>query len=287
MSENKTNLNKGDHSKKINYSKLFHLSGKVAVVTGGAGILGQHFCSALAESGADVAVVDIEEDKARKFADKISKLYGIKADGFHCDVSNPKSVQEMVSTVLASFGEINILHNNAATKSDNLESFFASFEQYSLRQWRRVMSVNLDGMFLVAQAVGKKMIEQGNGGSIIQTASIYGLRAPNQKIYKKSFYLDREINTPAVYTASKAAVIGLTKHLASYWAKKGIRVNTLTPGGTESGQNDEFKSRYSSHVPMGRMANASEIAGALLYLASDASSYVTGQNIIVDGGWSI
>ena len=146
------------------------------------------------------------------------------------------------------------------------------------------MSVNIDGMFLTAQAVGKQMVAQGRGGSIIQTASIYGVMAPDHRIYEGSFYLDRKINTPAVYTASKAAVIGLTKHLATYWADKGIRVNTLTPGGTESGQNDEFKNRYAQRVPMNRMARADEMVGALLFLASDAASYVTGQNIIVDGG---
>jgi len=134
------------------------------------------------------------------------------------------------------------------------------------------------------QATGKQMVVQGTGGSIIQTASIYGVMAPDHRIYEGSLYLGRQINTPAVYITSKAAVIGLTKHLASYWAEKGIRVNTLTPGGTESGQNDEFKKRYSDRIPMGRMANAPEMVGALLYLASDASSYVTGQNIIVDGG---
>lgn len=146
------------------------------------------------------------------------------------------------------------------------------------------MSVNLDGMFLVAQAVGKQMILQEKGGSIIQTASIYGVMAPDQRIYENSFYMGRQINTPAIYATSKAGVIGLTKYLASYWAKRGIRVNTLSPGGTESGQNDEFVHRYSSRVPMNRMAKADEMVGALLYLASDASSYVTGQNIVVDGG---
>jgi NAD(P)-dependent dehydrogenase (short-subunit alcohol dehydrogenase family) len=139
-------------------------------------------------------------------------------------------------------------------------------------------------MFLMAQAVGKQMVIQGKGGSIIQTASIYGVMGPDHRIYEGSFYLGREINTPAVYSASKAGVIGLTRHLATYWADKGIRVNTLTPGGTESGQNDEFKKRYSARIPLGRMANAYEMVGALLYLASDASSYVTGQNIIIDGG---
>lgn len=268
----------------MTYHTLFGLRGKVAVVTGGAGILGQHFCAGLAEFGAHVAVVDLQAEKAQELAQALSGRYGVKACGYGCDVSDPASVQTMVESVVAEFGEINILHNNAAGKSDDLEAFFAPFEEYSLDQWRKIMAVNLDGMFLVAQAIGKQMVAQGKGGSIIQTASIYGVMAPDHRIYEGSFYLGRQINTPAVYTASKAAVIGLTKHLATYWADKGIRVNTLTPGGTESGQNDEFKQRYSTRIPMGRMAIAQEMVGALLYLASDASSYVTGQNIIVDGG---
>lgn len=268
----------------ISYRGLFNLRGKVAVVTGGAGILGQHFCAGLAESGATVVVADLHEGKAKELAPALADRYKVEAIGIGCDVSDPESVQAMVARVVTEFGVINILHNNAAGKSDDLDAFFAPFEEYSLDQWRKIMAVNLDGMFLVAQAVGKQMVAQGKGGSIIQTASIYGLMAPDHRIYEGSFYLERQINTPAVYTASKAAVIGLTKHLATYWADKGIRVNTLTPGGTESGQNDEFNRRYSARIPMNRMANAHEMVGALLYLASDASSYVTGQNIIVDGG---
>jgi len=270
----------------ISYRELFDLRGKVAVVTGGVGILGQYFCAGLAESGANVVVVDLQGETAQKSAQSLAERYKIKAIGLGCDVSEPKSVQAMVAEVVAEFGEINILHNNAAGKSDDLDAFFAPFEEYRFDQWRQIMAVNLDGMFLVAQAVGKQMVAQGRGGSIIQTASIYGVMAPDHRIYEGSFYLGRQINTPAVYTASKAAVIGLTKHLATYWADKGIRVNTLTPGGTESGQNEEFKRRYSARIPLGRMANAHEMVGALLYLASDASSYVTGQNIIVDGGLS-
>lgn len=270
--------------REISYRERFDLHGKVAVVTGGAGILGQHFCAGLAESAANVAVVDLQGEKAQESAQALAERYKTKAIGVGCDVSDPGSVQAMVAEVVAEFGEINILHNNAAGKSDDLDAFFAPFEEYRLDQWRKIMAVNLDGMFLVAQAVGKQMVAQGKGGSIIQTASIYGVMAPDHRIYEGSFYLGRQINTPAVYTASKAAVIGLTKHLATYWADKGIRVNTLTPGGTESGQNEEFKRRYSARIPLGRMANAHEMVGALLYLASDASSYVTGQNIIVDGG---
>jgi len=287
MTTNKKDASDPKPLEDISYRGLFDLSGKVAIVTGGAGILGQYFCAGLAESGANVAVVDLMGVKAQKFSQLLAEQYKIKSIGIACDVSDPLSVQRMVEETVTEFGEINILHNNAAGKSDDLDAFFAPFEEYSLDQWRKIMNVNIDGMFLVAQAVGKQMLAQGRGGSIIQTASIYGLMGPDHRIYDGSFYLKHQINTPAVYTASKAAVIGLTKHLATYWADKGIRVNTLTPGGTESGQNDEFKRRYSDRIPLGRMALPHEMVCALLYLASDAGSYVTGQNIIVDGGLNV
>ena len=270
--------------KTLSYQGMFDLSGKTAVVTGGAGILGRHFCAGLAESGAKVVVADLQEEAAVELAESLRRQYSTQALAVDCDVSAPESVKAMVGKVVREFGEIHVLHNNAASKSENLDALFASFEDYSLDQWRKIMAVNLDGMFLVAQAVGKQMVAQGKGGSIIQTASIYGVMAPDHRIYEGSLYLGRQINCPAVYTASKAAVVGLTRYLATYWADKGIRVNTLTPGGAESGQNDEFKRRYAARIPMNRMAAAHEMVGALLYLASDASSKVTGQNIIVDGG---
>ncbi|RZL12100.1 MAG: SDR family oxidoreductase [Pedobacter sp.] len=268
------------------FKNKFDLTGKVAVVTGGAGILGRYFCAGLAEYGANLVVVDLNQAAAEELALELSHKFGGHVIGLSCDVSSPESVQFMVDTVVNRFGEINILHNNAAAKSDDLDAFFAPFEDYKLDQWRSIMSVNLDGMFLVAQAVGKQMIAQQRGGSIIQTASIYGELSPDQRIYEGSLYLGRQINSPAVYMASKAAVIGLTKFLATYWANAGIRVNTLSPGGTESGQNQEFNDRYSNRVPMNRMAYPEEMVSTLLYLASDASSYVTGQNIMVDGGLS-
>ena len=262
------------------------LKGKTAVITGGAGILGKHFSGGLARCGSHVVVVDLNEKEGEMLAADLTRRYGQRCISIVCDVSEPASVNSMVDEVVKQFGDIHVLHNNAASKSLDLEAFFASFEEYTLDQWREVTKVNLDGMFLVAQAVGKKMVEQNRGGSIIQTASIYGVLGPDPRVYENSFYLGRLINTPAVYSASKAAVIGLTKHLATYWADQNIRVNCLTPGGVESGQNDSFKEKYSNRVPLGRMAQAEEMVGALLYLASDASSYVTGQNIIVDGGLS-
>jgi NAD(P)-dependent dehydrogenase (short-subunit alcohol dehydrogenase family) len=264
---------------------LFSLSGKVVLVTGGAGLLGQVFCQALADSGADVAVVDIDDQAAESVADAVSKKSGRKVAGFGCDITSPESVAQMVAAVVSHFGRIDVLVNNAASKGSNLDEFFKPFEDYSLQTWREVMSVNIDGLFLVAQAVGKQMKLQG-GGSIIQTSSIYGVVAPDQRIYEGSQYNGRPINTPAVYSASKAAVVGLTSYLSTYWADSGIRVNSLTPGGISSGQNKTFDEKYSNRVPLGRMGQASELTGALIYLASDASSYVTGQNLIVDGGLS-
>jgi NAD(P)-dependent dehydrogenase (short-subunit alcohol dehydrogenase family) len=262
------------------------LNGKTAIITGGAGILGKHFSNGLASCGSHVVIVDLNKNESEVLASDLTRRYGQECISIECDVSEPASVNSMVDEVVKQFGDIHVLHNNAASKSSDLEAFFAPFEEYTLDQWREVTKVNLDGMFLMAQAVGRKMVEQNRGGSIIQTASIYGLLGPDPRIYQGSSYMGRAINTPAVYSASKAAVIGLTKHLATYWADKNIRVNCLTPGGVESGQNDSFKEKYSNRVPLGRMAQPEEMVGALLYLASNASSYMTGQNIIIDGGWS-
>ena len=255
--------------------------GEVALVTGGAGILGRRFCAGLAEAGARVAVVDISADAAREVAAGIGE-----AEAFACDVSDPESVRSCVAAVIDRFGRIDVLLNNAATKSSDLRAFFAPFEDYSLDTWREVMGVNIDGMFLMAQAAGREMLKSGDGGRIVQTASIYGLVGPDARIYQGSDYLGGPINTPAVYSASKAAVIGLTRWLATHWADKGIRVNCLVPGGVSSGQNSAFSELYSARVPMGRMAEAEEMVAPMLFLASRASSYVTGQVLAADGGWT-
>jgi NAD(P)-dependent dehydrogenase (short-subunit alcohol dehydrogenase family) len=271
---------------KSHYRSLFELEGKVAVVTGAVGILGQRFCRGLAEFGAQVCVVDLDPERCLAVAEELQRDYGNQAFGVACDVSDPASVKEMVEQILRQFGAIHVLHNNAASKSADLDAFFASTEQYSISEWRKIMSVNIDGMFLVAQAVGGQMQKQGTGGSIIQTASIYGVVASDKRIYEGSFYLGRQISNPAVYSTSKAAVVGLTRYLAANWGDARIRVNALVPGGVESGQNDTFKARYSARVPLARMAQPDEMVGALVYLASDASSYVTGHCLVVDGGLS-
>ena len=266
------------------YKALFDLAGKTVLVTGGVGILGRGFCRGLAEFGANVVVADLRGDDARDFAGELEQEYGGQALGLGCDVADEASVRDLVAKSVARFGRLDGLHNNAASKSQNLEAFFAPVEEYSLDEWRQVMSVNLDGLFLVARTVGAQMKAQGTGGSIVQTSSIYGIVASDKRIYEGSEYLGLQISNPPVYSASKAGVVGLTRYLAAYWGDIGIRVNALVPGGVESGQNDTFKERYAARVPLGRMAQADEMVGALVYLVSDASSYVTGHTLVVDGG---
>ncbi|MEO5921632.1 MAG: SDR family oxidoreductase [Pseudolysinimonas sp.] len=267
------------------YRRLFDLSGKVAVVTGGAGILGSASCAALADHGAAVAVVDLDGERARVAADALAAEYGVATVGVPCDVSDETSVDAMAVAVESALGPIDILHNNAATKGPDLEKMFASVADYDMDTWRAIMAVNLDGLFLVSRRIGVGMAERGSG-SIIHTSSIYGLMGPDQRIYEGSEYLGRPINSPPVYSASKGGVVGLTTYLATYWASSGVRVNALTPGGIKSGQNEVFEARYSARIPLGRMAEADEVAAGLIFLASDASSYVTGQNLHVDGGLS-
>lgn len=267
-------------------SRLFALEDRAALVTGGAGILGQRLCRGLQEMGARVAVADVRGEAAEELAAELRRESGRSALGLEVDVADPDSVAAMVEEVEAELGPLRVVANNAASKSADTGAFFAPFEDYSLDTWREVTRVNLDGVFLVAQAAGRAMRAHGLGGSIVQTSSIYGIRAADPRIYEGSEYEGRAINTPAVYAATKAAVVGLTRHLAAYWAPHGIRVNAIAPGGVESGQNDTFQQRYSARVPLGRMARADEMVGAFIYLASDASSYVTGQVLAVDGGLS-
>ena len=167
----------------------------------------------------------------------------------------------------------------------NPDRYFAPAEEFDLDTWREIMAVNLDGAFLVAQEIGARMARRRRG-SIIQTASIYGVVGPDQRIYEGSEYGGRPINTPPVYSASKAGIVGLTRYWATYWGPRGVRVNTLTPGGVFAGQEQDFLDAYNRRVPMGRMAREDELDGAVLFLLSDASSYMTGANLVIDGGWT-
>jgi NAD(P)-dependent dehydrogenase (short-subunit alcohol dehydrogenase family) len=260
----------------------FGLTGRTAVVTGGAGLLGRVFSAALAEHGASVAVLDVDAVAAEDSAAAL-RSGGAEAIGVACDVSDPSAVDAAVDAVHAWRGTPHVLVNNAATKTDDVRAFFSNSVDTDLERWRKVMAVNLDGMFLVARAFGRDMVAAGRG-SIVQTASIYGIVAPDLRIYDGLEFLGAPMTSPVTYSASKAGVVGLTRHLAVEWAPAGVRVNTLVPGGVRSGQDPRFVERYSARVPLGRMAEPHEMAGAVVFLASDASSYVTGQAIAVDGG---
>ena len=271
---------------KMNYKNLFNLKKKVSVITGASGILGREFSVALAQYGSDLALIDTNQNLLNKTAQFLSKRYKIKCKGYVCDVSNEKVVKSTATKIEKDIGKIDILLNNAATKTDSLEEFFMPLEKYDLDTWKKIMNTNLDGMYIVAKEIGSRMAKRKKG-SIVQTSSIYSSSmAADQRIYEGSEYLGKSINTPAAYSVSKAGIVGLTLHLAAYWGKNKVRVNTLSPGGIYSGQNNKFKKNYSKRVPLNRMADKEEIIGAMLYLASDASSYVTGQNIFVDGGLS-
>jgi NAD(P)-dependent dehydrogenase (short-subunit alcohol dehydrogenase family) len=267
----------------------FDLTGRVAMVTGGVGLLGAEFCRTLAEAGAAVAVVDVNASASQAVADSLTNS-GYKALALSTDITQPDSVNAAVEKVLSAFGRLDILVNSAALdpKFDpdavNKGITPGAFEDYPLDLWNSALNVNLTGMFLMTQACVKPMIEQGKKGSIINICSTYGLNGPDQRIYIKEG--KRVAFKPIYYTVTKAGVMGFTKYLAAYYAETEIRVNALTPGGVFNNHEDYFVKNYSAKTILGRMAKKDEMNGALLFLASDASSYMTGNNVVVDGGWT-
>jgi len=264
--------------------ELFSLKEKVAVVTGALGLIGKHHCHALAEAGASVIVCDLNESECAKFASTLPAL----SLGISADITHKKSVKDLKNKVISNYGKIDILVNNAAI-NDKFEDPIAAleeskFENYPVEMFRKSLEVNVTGMFLCSQVIGTEMANRGYG-SIINVASTYGIVAPDQSIYKnekgeQTFYKS------AAYPVTKGAVISFTRFLAAYWGNKGVRVNTLSPGGVRDNQEEFFVKNYSAKTPLGRMAQPTDYRGALIFLASDASSYMTGANLVVDGGWT-
>jgi 2-deoxy-D-gluconate 3-dehydrogenase len=277
-------------------AELFDLSGRAAVVTGGAGLLGAEFCRTLAQAGAAVVIADLDGGKAAQLAQELNQD-GLRTLAVGTDVTSPLSVKSMVDACLATFGRLDILVNSAALDpkfdpqsqgqgepvSQSLVPYTLTFENYPLELWEQALEVNLTGMFLCCQAAAGPMLLQGRG-VIINLSSIYGLAAPDQRLYQRPDQPPQY--KPAYYSVTKAGVIGLTGYLAAYYAGKNIRVNTLSPGGVFNGHDEAFVKAYSARAVLGRMAYKDDMNGSLLFLASDASAYMTGANLVVDGGWT-
>lgn len=265
----------------------FNLKGQVAVVTGGAGLLGKQFCHTLAQAGAAVVAADLSAESSDKVAQGI-RAEGGQALGVSVDVTRPDSVNAMVERTLSAFGRLDILVCSAAldpkVEPGSTVRGGGAFEDYPLEQWKAALDVNLTGLFLCAQAAAKPMLAQDHGVMIF-ICSTYGLAGPDQRIYRKPGQ-EGQSYKPVYYSVTKAGVLGLTRYVATYYAGKNIRANALTPGGVYNNHDEVFTQNYSARTVMGRMAHLDEMNGALLFLASDASSYMTGSNVVVDGGWT-
>lgn len=264
--------------------ELFSLKGKTAVVTGALGLIGRKHCEALAAAGANVIVADIDIAQTQQFAAEL----GDNHLGLGVDVTSKESLIDALNAVLDKYDSVDVLVNNAAIndKFENpaMAKELSAFENYPLEAFQQSLNVNITGVFLCSQVFGTQMALH-RSGSIINIASTYGMVGPDQSIYRDSrgqqtFYKS------AAYPVTKGAIINFTRFLAAYWGHTGVRVNTLSPGGVEAGQTEDFIGNYSAKTLLGRMAKASDYQGALVFLASEASAYMTGANLVVDGGWT-
>jgi NAD(P)-dependent dehydrogenase (short-subunit alcohol dehydrogenase family) len=264
--------------------ELFSLKGKTAVVTGATGLLGRKHCEALAMAGADVIVTDLNGDNAQQLATEL----GCRYPGIGMDVTDKVSVTAALQTILQHSGTVDVLVNNAAIndmfEKPAMAAELSAFENYPLEALQRSIDVNITGVFICSQVFGTHMAAQGSG-SIINISSTYGVIGPDQSIYKNEAG-EQVFYKSAAYPITKGAVTNFTRFLAAYWGHKGVRVNTLSPGGVQNGQTAHFIDQYSAKTLLGRMAQPNDYQGALIFLASDASAYMTGANLLVDGGWT-
>jgi len=271
-------------------SPLFDLLGRVAVLTGGAGLLGRQFARTLLLAGARVVIADIDGAAAATEAAAAVDAAGGEAMAWEVDVRSQEDVAAMMDATISRWGRLDILINNAAidpkANGETGNALAGGFEDFPLSSWQQSIDVNLTGAFICAQAAGRAMTLAGRG-VIVNISSTYGLVAPDQRLYQRDGEEQQRAFKPASYAVTKAAVAHLTRYLASYWGQAGIRVNTLTPHGIFDGHDEQFTRRFNSRTPLGRMARPNEMNGPLLFLVSDASSYMTGANLVVDGGWTV
>lgn len=264
----------------------FSLTSKTAIVTGATGLIGQNHCKALAEAGANIVVADLDISRCEEVIKSLPNPEKHMSISF--DIIDENAVKNACKSIIEKYGKIDILVNNAAIndmfENPLLAGEQSMFENYPVEMFRKSLEANVTGTFLCCQVFGTEMAKAGQG-SIINLASTYGMVGPDQSIYKDKdgkqlFYKS------AAYPATKGAVINFTRFLAAYWGHKGVRVNTLSPGGVENSQDDFFVQNYSAKTPLNRMAKPTDYMGAIVFLASDASSYMTGANLVVDGGWT-
>jgi NAD(P)-dependent dehydrogenase (short-subunit alcohol dehydrogenase family) len=270
-------------------SNLFDLTGRVAIITGGAGLLGVKHAEAIASAGGIPVLVDIAGDAANSRAQALRQAFGIDACGEEADITSPAAVRALLDRVLARHGRVDILINNAAN-NPKMEAGggvdFSRLEHFGLEQWNADLAVGLTGAFLCAQAFGAEMARQGRG-VILNVASDLAVIAPDQRLYRDpARAADQQPVKPVTYSVVKTGLVGLTRYLATYWCDRGVRANAISPGGVFNGQPDGFVKRLSELIPLGRMAGVDEYKGAVLFLCSDASSYLNGHNLVIDGGRS-
>jgi NAD(P)-dependent dehydrogenase (short-subunit alcohol dehydrogenase family) len=266
---------------------LFDLTGRVAVITGGAGLLGVRHATAIAEAGGIPVLVDIAAQRAEAAARRLTETHGVAALGLGCDITSQADVAAMAERVLARFERVDILVNNAANNPKMEKTArvgFSRLEQFPLDQWNADIAVGLTGAFLCSRAFGSEMARRG-AGAIVNVASDLALIGPDQRLYREAGLAEHlQPVKPVTYSVVKAALLGLTRYLATYWAQQNVRVNAICPGGVFVDQSDAFVRKLAELIPLGRMAGADEYRGAMLFLCSDASSYMTGATLVVDGG---
>jgi NAD(P)-dependent dehydrogenase (short-subunit alcohol dehydrogenase family) len=270
---------------------LFDLSGRVAIVTGGAGLLGYHHGAILAAAGANVVLLDLAVANPALRAEQLQLAHGPECLGVAADITSEESLTAVRDQILAKFGRVDILINNAANNPKVEDTKpgqqWSRLENFPVQVWNDDIAVGLTGAFLCSRVFGAEMVKR-NAGVILNVASDLGVIAPDQRLYRKDgLPEDQQPVKPVTYSVVKTGLIGLTRYLSTYWTAHNIRVNAISPGGVFNGQPGEFTDKLHALIPMARMAHKDEYQGAVLFLCSDASSYMTGQNLIVDGGRTV